>query len=114
EGPNSPFIQMHQLRDPEDAKKTVAFWADQGVTSFKAYMYITRAELKAAIDEAHKRGLKVTGHLCSVTYPEAAAMGIDDLEHGFWVDTELDPGKDPDACPASAGRPTVSALRPDS
>ena len=36
EGPNSPFIQMHQLRDPEDAKRTVAFWADQGATSFKA------------------------------------------------------------------------------
>ena len=56
-------------------------------------MNITRAELKAAIDEAHKRGLKVTGHLCSVTYPEAADLGIDDLEHGFFVNTQLDPGK---------------------
>jgi len=63
EGPNSPFIQMHQITSPEDARRTVAFWADQGVTSFKAYMNITRAELKAAIDEAHRRGLKVTGHL---------------------------------------------------
>jgi len=45
---------MHQLTDAEDARKTVAFWAEQGVTSFKAYTNITRAELKAAIEEAHR------------------------------------------------------------
>ncbi len=87
EGANSPFIQMHQLKDAEDARATVDFWAAQGATSFKAYMNITRAELKAAIDEAHKHGLKLTGHLCSVTYPEAAELGIDNLEHGFFVNT---------------------------
>lgn len=114
EGPGSPFIQMHQLKDADDARRTVAFWADQGVTSFKAYMYITRAELKAALDEAHKRGLKVTGHLCSIGYPEAAALGIDDLEHGFWVDTQDDPGKDPDHCPPTVGGPTLAALTPGS
>ncbi|PSJ41046.1 amidohydrolase [Sphingomonas deserti] len=110
EGPNSPFIQMHQLRDADEARKMVAFWADQGVTSFKAYMNITRAQLKAAIDEAHRRGLKVTGHLCSVTYPEAAALGIDDLEHGFWVNTQNDPGKVPDLCPPTVGAPTLAGM----
>jgi imidazolonepropionase-like amidohydrolase len=114
EGPDSPFIQMHQLRNAEDARRTVAFWADQGVTSFKAYMNITRAELKAAIDEAHRRHLKITGHLCSVTYPEAAALGIDDLEHGFFVNTQLDPGKKPDVCPDSGGTPTLLAMKPAS
>jgi imidazolonepropionase-like amidohydrolase len=112
EGPNSPFIQMHQLKDAEDARKTVAFWAEQGATSFKAYMNITRAELKAAIDEAHRRGLKITGHLCAVTYPEAAALGIDDLEHGFFVNTQLDPGKAADVCPDSSGNPTLLAMEP--
>ena len=114
EGSDSPFIQMHQLRDAEDARRTVAFWADQGVTSFKAYMNITRAELKAAIDEAHRRHLKITGHLCSVTYPEAAALGIDDLAHGFFVNTQLDPGKQPDKCPNSGGTPTLLAMTPGS
>ena len=114
EGSNSPFIQMHQLKDPEDARRTVAFWAEQGATSFKAYMNITRAELGAAIQEAHKRGLKLTGHLCSVTYPEAAALGIDNLEHGFWVNTELDPGKTEDKCPDSTGAPTLLAMDPSS
>ncbi len=114
EGPNSPFIQMHQITSPEDARRTVAFWADQGATSFKAYMNITRAELRAAIDEAHRRRLKITGHLCSVTYPEAANLGIDDLEHGFFVNTQLDPGKRPDKCTPTAGTPTLLAMTPGS
>lgn len=114
EGPNSPFIQMHQISSPEDARRTVGFWADQGVTSFKAYMNITRAQLKAAIDEAHRRGLKITGHLCSVTYPEAANLGIDDLEHGFFVNTQLDPGKQPDKCTSTLGTPTLLAMTPGS
>jgi imidazolonepropionase-like amidohydrolase len=113
EGAGSPFIQMHQLKDAQDAKDTVAFWAQQGVTSFKAYMNITRAELKATVEEAHHLGLKVTGHLCAVTYPEAAAIGIDNLEHGFFVNTQLDPGKTPDTCPDTAGRPTLFAMNPE-
>jgi imidazolonepropionase-like amidohydrolase len=113
EGAGSPFIQMHQLKDAADATRTVAFWADQGATSFKAYMNITRAELKAAVDEAHRRGLKVTGHLCAVTYPEAVAAGIDNLEHGFYVNTQLDPGKAPDVCPRTSGGPTLQAMTPE-
>jgi imidazolonepropionase-like amidohydrolase len=113
EGSKSVFIQMHHLKDAEDARRTVAFWADQGVTSFKAYMNISRAELKAAIDEAHRRGLKLTGHLCSVTYPEAIDLGIDDLEHGFFVDTMDDPGKTPDVCTPGDGSSTLTAMDPD-
>jgi imidazolonepropionase-like amidohydrolase len=112
EGLKSPFLQLHQLTGAEEARQIVNYWADRGVTSFKAYMYITRAELKAAIEAAHKRGLKVTGHLCSVTYPEAAELGIDDLEHGFYVNTQLDPGKQPDVCPPTVGAPTLAAMEP--
>ena len=114
EGKNSFFIQMHELSTPEEARQMVAYWADRGVTSFKAYMDITRDELKAAIDEAHKRGIKVTGHLCSVTYKEAAELGIDDLEHGFFVNTQLDPGKKPDVCSESTGDYTVEHMAADS
>ncbi len=77
-------------------------------------MNISRAALKAAIDEAHRHHLKVTGHLCSVTYPEAAELGIDNLEHGFFVNTQLDPGKQPDKCPETAGNPTLLAMKPGS
>jgi imidazolonepropionase-like amidohydrolase len=99
EGAGSWAIQLHQLTGPEDATRTVNFWLDQGVDNFKAYMFITRAELSAAIQAAHKRGAKVTGHLCAVTFREAADLGIDDLEHGLFVDTEFFPGKKPDVCP---------------
>lgn len=108
------FIQNHQITSPEDAQREVAFWAEQGVNSFKAYMHISRAELGAAIKEAHRHGLKLTGHLCSVTYPEAVALGIDNLEHGFFVNTQLDPGKLADQCSDGMGTPTLVAMKPGS
>ena len=100
EGLEPAVPQVHALRGPEEARRFVDFWADAGVTSFKAYMNITRADLGAAIQAAHARGLKVTGHLGSVTWPEAMALGIDDFEHGpVFTDTEFTPGKAPDTCP---------------
>ena len=113
EGSQSHFVQLPHLSTPEDARQLVEYWAERGATSFKAYMNITRAELKAAIDAAHKRGRKVTGHLCSVTYKEAAELGIDNLEHGFFVNTELDSDKKPDICSQSAGRETLSRMDAD-
>jgi len=112
-GPNS-FQQMRTLQGPDDARKQVNYWADEGATSFKAYMAITRAELGAAINEAHKRGLKVTGHLCSVTYAEAAALGIDNLEHSFMASTDFVADKKPDVCPGQGvGQRTIAALSPE-
>ena len=109
EGKGSWAIQMHQLTGPEDATRTVNFWLDQGVDSFKAYMFITPAELGAAIQAAHKRGAKVTGHLCAVSFREAADLGIDDLEHGLFVDTEFMSGKKLDECPADGEDPVSMA-----
>lgn len=99
EGQGAFTLQMHQLKDAEDARRTVEFWITQGVTSFKAYMNITPDELAAAVKAAHAHGIKVTGHLCSIGFREAAALGIDDLEHGLFVDTEFFPGKKPGQCP---------------
>ena len=99
EGPDSFTPQMTELKTPEEAVATVNFWIDRGVDNFKAYNFISRAVLGAAIEAAHKRGIKVTGHLCSIGFHEAAGLGIDDLEHGLLVDTEFFPGKQPDACP---------------
>lgn len=101
-GPN-PFSQMQSLGTAAEARRFVDFWADQGATSFKAYMQISREVLGAAIDQVHKRKLKVTGHLCSVTYREAAALGIDNLEHGFLAATDFVAGKVPDECPGQGG-----------
>ncbi len=98
-----PFIpQLHVLTGPDDARKTIDYWVGEGVTSWKAYMTITPAELKAAIAEVHAHGQKITGHLCSIGFTEAANMGIDNLEHGIVVDTEFYPGKKEGECPGAA------------
>ena len=99
EGEGLPLIQTHKLTGPEDARRTVEYWAAEGAGSFKAYNYLTRDELKAAIDAAHRHGLTLTGHLCSIGFSEAAELGIDDLEHGLFVDTEFVKDKKPDVCP---------------
>jgi enamidase len=102
EGAGAVIAQLHELKDAAEAKRHVDFWADAGATSFKAYMHITRDELRAAIEQAHARGMKLTGHLCSVTYREAAELGIDDLEHGFYAATDFVSDKKPDTCPGQA------------
>ncbi|CAM0999281.1 Amidohydrolase [Rhodanobacter sp. Root179] len=117
EGKGSLMPQMHELVDADDARNTVNYWMDEGATSFKAYMHITRAELSAAIAAAHARGIKVTGHLCSIGFTEAADLGIDNLEHGLFVDTEFSAGKQPDVCPdtkaASAHLATLKVDGPE-
>ena len=82
----------------------MAYWASEGATWIKAYTDISRAELGAAIKEAHKRGIKVTGHLCSVSFREAVALGIDNLEHGMLTASDFDPPKQPDVCPVNTVR----------
>jgi hypothetical protein len=107
-GGGATFPQMHELTGPDDARNMVDFWTGQGFTSIKAYMHITHDELAAAISEAHKKGVKITGHLCSIGFREAAELGIDDLEHGLLVDTEFTPNKQRDVCPS--GRDASAAL----
>ena len=96
------MYQVHPLSSPADATDMVRYWAEHGATSFKLYMDVTRAEMGAAIAEAHRQHLKITGHLCSVTFREAAALGIDDLEHGLVVASDFVRDKQPDVCPKGA------------
>jgi imidazolonepropionase-like amidohydrolase len=100
EGAPTAFAQMHELTGADDAKRLVDYWAAEGMTSYKAYMNITREELAAAIQQTHEHKFKLTGHLCSVTWHEAIAMGIDDLEHGpVFTATDFVADKKPDVCP---------------
>lgn len=116
--PTGPYLQgegqgvgwMHPLSGPADARRMVQYWAEEGVPWFKAYNLITRAELGTAIEEAHQRGVKVTGHLCSVGFREAVELGIDNLEHGLSTDAEFRPGKEPDVCPLGSGDTTYANL----
>lgn len=91
---------QYDVQGPEDARRVVRYWAEEGVPWFKIYQSITRDELRAAVEEAHEHGIQVTGHLCSVTFDEAIEAGIDNLEHGFITNSGWYPDKEPDVCPA--------------
>ena len=91
---------MTMLESPEQARRFVRYWAAEGATWLKAYTNIRSEELGAAIDEAHKQGIKVTGHLCSVSFTEAVALGIDNIEHGLPTNSDYSPGRAKDECPS--------------
>ncbi len=99
---SSDLTVRERLATPEQSRRFVDYWVEEGATWIKAYTDIHRAELKAVIDEAHRRGIKVTGHLCSVSYSEAVDLGIDNLEHGYLTATDFDATKQPDVCPVGS------------
>lgn len=99
-GPGLPILKIKPLRDAENAKIMMDYWISEGVTSYKAYMHIRQDELAQVIKTAHQKKHKVTAHLCSVTYREAAELGIDNLEHGFFASTDFVKGKTKDECPS--------------
>lgn len=111
EGPGLPLFVMPNISEPDAAARFVDYWASAGVTSFKAYMFIRREPLRRAIEAAHRHGLKVTGHLCAVSYREAADIGIDNLEHGFAAMTDFVPGRQADTCNPAADE--LAAVNPD-
>jgi len=105
---------MDVITSPDEARRFVAYWASEGAEWIKAYTDIRQSELGAAIKEAHKRGMKVTGHLCSVSFQEAVALGIDNLEHGMLTASDFDPSKQPDVCPVNViGRNNQADPRSD-
>ena len=113
----SPFIEREGPKVPElgfisntdEVSKIVNYWADKGATSFKVYNNITKEDLKIAVTEAHKRGLKVTGHLCSLTYEEASNIGIDNLEHGFMASSDFATDKEDELCDPFSARSSLMA-----
>ncbi len=98
-GPGLPILKMKPLRDADNAKSMMQYWISEGVTSYKAYMHIRQDELSEVIKQAHQQQHKVTAHLCSVTYREAAELGIDNLEHGFFASTDFVENKVKNECP---------------
>ncbi|MYA44100.1 MAG: amidohydrolase family protein, partial [Gemmatimonadetes bacterium] len=90
---------MTLIGSPEQARRFVRYWAAEGATWLKAYTRISSEDLAAAIDEAHQQGIKVTGHICSVSFTEAVELGIDNIEHGLPTNSDYYPGRGKDECP---------------
>ena len=98
ERPPGTIFELGAISSTEHAVQSLDFYTEMGATSIKVYTLITREDLKAIVDAAHKRNIKVTGHLCSITYREAADLGIDNLEHGFYACSDFVDDKEPDRC----------------
>jgi enamidase len=109
-GPGLPILKIKPLRDAENAKTMMQYWTSEGVTSYKAYMHIRQDELAEVVRQAHLKNQKVTGHLCSITYREAAELGIDNLEHGFFAATDFVKDKQRDICPAKGNHQSLIDL----
>ena len=93
---------FHRLEGPPDGdriRRLVDEQARAGATSFKAYTSLRTDELDALVKRAHEIGAKVTGHLCAVSFKQAAELGIDNIEHGLWTDSGLVRGIGRDYCP---------------
>ena len=98
-GPNT-FSQMHALKGRGRCAAAGGLLGRRGRDVVQG-LHADHAR-RAAARRSTKRtsaGLKVTGHLCSVTYAEAADLGIDNLEHGFLAATDFVADKKPDVCP---------------
>ncbi|MCG2583498.1 amidohydrolase family protein [Massilia sp. TS11] len=99
-GPERFVSQVPRVDSDQQVERMAAYWTQEGATNYKAYMTLRRAQLGTLIRSAHARGQKVTAHLCGVTYAEAAALGIDNLEHGFFAASDFVADKKPDECPS--------------
>lgn len=93
-GPYFGIARRPWHADPKQVRDEVDFWAEQGVGGLKAKL-IDPECLKALVDQAHKHGLTVTGHLDSgfrnsVNPSTAIDVGIDRIEHFLGGDAMTD------------------------
>ncbi|AKM06771.1 amidohydrolase family protein [Pelagerythrobacter marensis] len=110
-GPGGSPAMVSPANEAE-ARAFVRGWRKRGVRWFKLYRHTRPAIGAAVIDEAHRRGGRVTGHLCSITFAEAAAMGIDGIEHGLTSASDLVPDKQVGTCRSAV--PLLDTLDLDS
>ncbi len=108
-----PIYGFDFINSPEEAGRSVDFWGAKGIESFKLYMNVTKADMAEVIKRAHAKNYHVTGHICAVTYREAADLGIDNLEHGFMASSDFHVGKAPDVCESTAASKALQALKKD-
>ena len=69
------------VRTEREVREEVDWQAEAGVDFIKVYQDLPPDLVRAAIDQAHRRGLRVIGHVQATTWTEAARMGIDFICH---------------------------------
>ena len=76
------------VNSADEARQLFDAWKGR-IDGVKVYTSIQEPELVAVIGSAHEAGLRVVGHLDSVTATRAIELGIDGLEHGIFTMSEL-------------------------
>jgi imidazolonepropionase-like amidohydrolase len=87
------YIQMPPIRIPwmkstetaDQARAIVDDAAKQGAAAIKIYDHVQGDVLRAAIDRAHDRSMRVWAHVGAVSFQQAIDMGVDQLFHGVLV-----------------------------
>lgn len=69
------------VRDPEEARLAVALFESRGATAIKVYFRLPVSVIRAICEEAHERGIPVTGHLEVTNARDAINAGLDGIEH---------------------------------
>lgn len=83
EGPTALLPFSRTFAGRREAAAEVRRQARMGADWLKLYRNVSPKLTEAAIREAHRQGLRIAGHLDATAPRQAAAMGIDSLEHVY-------------------------------
>jgi imidazolonepropionase-like amidohydrolase len=81
---SGPFTGPTGLRadTPEEARAHVAWYADHGYTHIKLYSSLKPELVPLITEEAHRRGMRVSGHIPEgMTAAQAVRAGFDEIQH---------------------------------
>jgi hypothetical protein len=81
DAPGSVWSFAETVTSEDEIRAVVRRQAGQGVDYIKLYTGLDAALVTAGIDEAHRHGLKVIGHLGRTGWAAAARAGIDAVTH---------------------------------
>lgn len=82
-----PYAGHAVVENPEDARRTVRAYHDAGLRHLKLYWRLREPEFVAALDEARKLGMNVTGHVDFrvLAFERALDLGLRSFEHAYTV-----------------------------
>ena len=82
DGPGPASFGHVTAADPAEGRAVVRKYKDAGFQQMKLYSLLDRPTMTAIVEEAHARGLTVTGHVpTGLTLREAIEIGMDHVAH---------------------------------
>lgn len=80
-GPLAGPFKMY-AETPEELRTHIAYYAGRGYPQIKLYSSLKPELVKVAADEAHKRGMRLSGHVpAGMTMRQAVEAGYDEVQH---------------------------------